>query len=222
MGNKVNPTAFRLGVLYDWKARWFAKKSNYSTNLLEDVKIRKFLLKKLKLAGEVSVEIERSINKIKIIISVSRPGVVIGRGGSGLEELKKGLAKIVSVPNPEKNLEIVAQEVKNPDLSAYFVAQRISEQIERRMSPRRIALRTIDRTMSAGAKGIKIVFSGRIDGAEIARRQTYSEGKIPLSTLRSNIDFAKNPALTRSGYVGIKVWIFLGEKLSASKSLTED
>ena len=212
MGNKVNPSVFRLGVIYDWKARWYGRKTNYQKYLLEDVKIRKLLFRKLQLAGIVSVEIERSINKIRIIIAVSRPGVVIGRGGSGLEELKKELVKLISIPNPEKNLEIIAQEVKSPDLSAYFVAQRIAEQVEKRMSPRRIVQKTIARVMSAGAKGIKVIFTGRIDGAEIARRQTFSEGKIPLSTLRADVDYASCPALTRSGYVGIKVWIYKGEK----------
>ena len=208
MGKKVNPIAFRLGVVYDWKSRWFGGKKDYAKNLLEDYKIREFLIKKLKLAGIESIEIERSIHKVKIIIHVARPGVVIGRGGVGLEELKKELVKLVSIPNPEKNLEIIALEVKNPDISAYFVAQRISEQIERRMSTRKVVLRMIERTMSAGAKGVKVRLAGRIEGAEIARKQTYSEGKIPLSTLRADIDYASHPALTRSGYVGIKVWIY--------------
>jgi len=212
MGNKVNPIAFRLGTVFDWKARWFREKGDYQKNIHEDIKIRKFLQEKLRLAGLVAVEIERSIHKIKIIISVSRPGVVIGRGGAGLEELKKELVKLTTIPNPEKNLEIVAKEVKNPDLSAYFVSQRISEQIEKRMSPRKVALRMIERVMGAGAKGIKIVFTGRIDGAEIARKQVYSEGKVPLSTLRADIDYSSCPAFTRSGYVGVKVWIYKGEK----------
>jgi len=210
MGNKVNPTAFRLGVIYDWKARWFSEKKDYQENLLEDIKIRKFLMDKLRLAGIIQTEIERSIHKVKIILSVSRPGVVIGRGGSGLEDLKSQLVKLVTIPNPEKNLEIVVQEVKNPDLSAYFVGQRIAEQVEKRMPSRRVVLKMIERVMGAGAKGIKVVLSGRIGGAEIARKQIYTEGKIPLSTLRADIDFAGVPALTRSGFVGVKVWIYKG------------
>lgn len=209
MGNKVNPIAFRLGTVFDWKSRWFGDKKKYAVNLLEDHQIRSFLTKKLRLAGIDLIEIERSIHKIKIIIHVSRPGVVIGRGGVGLEELKKELVKLVSIPNPEKNLEIVAQEIKNPDLSAYFVAQRISEQIEKRMPTRRLVLRTIERVMSAGAKGVKVRIAGRIEGVEIARVQTYTEGKVPLSTLRAEIDYASCPALTRSGYVGVKVWIYI-------------
>jgi len=212
MGNKVHPNAFRLGVIYDWKSRWFGKKGDYAKYLYEDFEIRKFLRKRLKLAGLVSIEIERSINKIKIIIFVSRPGVVIGRGGSGLEELKEGLVKLVSIPNPQKNLEISCQEVKNPEISASFTAQRIAEQIEKRVSPRRVVQKTIEQVMGAGAKGIKVVLTGRIDGAEIARKQTYSEGKIPLSTMRADVDFAHQPAFTRSGYVGVKVWIYRGEK----------
>ena len=210
MGNKVNPTAFRLGVIYDWKARWFSEKKDYQENLLEDIKIRKFLMDKLRLAGIIQTEIERSIHKVKIILSVSRPGVVIGRGGSGLEDLKSQLVKLVTIPNPEKNLEIVVQEVKNPDLSAYFVGQRIADQVEKRMPSRRVVLKMIERVMGAGAKGTKVVLSGRIEGAEIARKQIYTEGKIPLSTLRADIDFAGVPALTRSGFVGVKVWIYKG------------
>lgn len=208
MGKKVNPIAFRLGVVYDWKSRWFRGKKDYKRYLLEDIQLRKFLLDKLRLAGITNVEIERSIHKIKIILSVSRPGVVIGRGGSGLEHLKEELIKFVSIPNPEKNLEIAIQEEKNPDLSAYFVAQRIAEQIERRMPSRRVALKMIERVMGAGARGIKIVFTGRVEGVKIARKQAYSEGKIPLTTLRANIDFASYPAFTRSGYVGVRVWIY--------------
>lgn len=207
MGNKVNPSIFRLGTVYDWKSRWFSTK-NYPNNLLEDLKIRTFLLKKLRLAGISQVEIERSIHKVKIIIWVSRPGVVIGRGGVGLEELKKELVKFLTIPNPEKNLEIVTQELKSPDLSAYFVAQRIAEQIEKRMFSRKVVLRAVERVMSAGAKGVKVVLAGRIEGADIARKQTYTEGSVPLSTIRAEVDYASFPALTRSGYVGVKVWIF--------------
>jgi len=210
MGNKVNPSVFRLGVLYDWKSRWIGTKKSYSKNLAEDLKMRVFLLKKLRLAGVSLVEIERSVHKVKIIIWVSRPGVVIGRGGVGLEELKKELVKFVTIPNPEKNLEIVTQELKNPDLSAYFVAQRIAEQIEKRMPARKVVLRTIERVMGSGAKGIKVLLTGRIEGAEIARQQTYVEGKVPLSTLRADVDYVSYPALTKSGYVGIKVWIYKG------------
>jgi small subunit ribosomal protein S3 len=217
MGQKVNPISFRLPYLKEWKSRWFsADKKQYQKNLLEDFKIRKFLLNKLRLAGISQVQIERSINKMKIILFVSRPGVVIGRGGSGLELLKKDLCRIVTMAQPEKNLEIEAVEVKNPDLVAYLVAQRIAEQLERRFPYRRVINRTIENVMASGAKGIKIVLSGRIAGAEISRREKFGDkgktGNVPTQTLRADIDFASVPALTRSGFIGVKVWIYKGEK----------
>jgi len=218
MGNKVNPLGFRLPLDKDWRSKWFAPdKETYKKNLLEDVKIRQFLMEKLKLAGVVRIQIDRSINKIKITLYVTRPGVVIGRGGAGLEVLKKELCKIVSVPNPEKNLELEdIVEVKNPDLVAFLVAQRIAEQLEKRLPYRRVVTKAIERTMSAGAKGMKVILSGRIAGAEIARRETFGDkgktGTIPSQTLRADIDYAHVPAFTRSGYIGVKVWIYKGEK----------
>lgn len=212
MGQKVNPISFRLGSLYTWNSLWYASKKNFKKTLLEDVALRKYLMSKLNLAGIIGVRIERSINKIKIIPQVTRPGVVIGRGGSGLEELKKVLCKMVFIPDPEKNLEISPEEVKNPDISAVFVAQRIAEQIEKRMPHRYIIKKAMERTMSSGAKGIKIRLGGRIGGAEIARKEKFSEGKVPLQTIRAKIDFAEVPAFTRSGYVGVKVWIYQGEE----------
>lgn len=217
MGQKVNPVSFRLPYLKEWKSRWFSSdKKQYQKNLLEDFKIRKFLLNKLRLAGISQVQIERSINKMKIILFVSRPGVVIGRGGSGLELLKKELCQIVTTTQPEKNLEIEAVEVKNPDLVAYLVAQRIAEQLERRMPYRRVVNRTIENVMASGAKGVKIILSGRIAGAEISRREKFGDkgktGNIPSQTLRADIDYASVPSLTRSGFIGVKVWIYKGEK----------
>lgn len=212
MGQKVHPIGFRIGNLYTWSSLWYADKKDFKKTLLEDYALREYLMGKLKLAGIIGVKIERSINKIKIIPQVTRPGVVIGRGGSGLEDLKKILAKKVSIPDPEKNLEISPEEVKSPDLSATFIAQRITEQIEKRAPHRYIIKKTIERTMSAGALGVKIALSGRINGAEIARREKFSAGKIPLQTLRAKIDYAGIPALTRSGYVGVKVWVYTGDK----------
>lgn len=218
MGQKVNPFGFRLPQTKDWKSRWFASSKNqYKKNLLEDVKIRKFLMEKLKLAGIVRVQIDRSINKLKITLYVSRPGIVIGRGGSGLELLKKELYKIVVIPDPEKNLELEdIIEVKNPDLAAYLVACRIAEQLEKRMPYRRVATKTIERVMASGAKGIKIILAGRIGGAEIGRVEKFGDmgkaGTIPSGTLRADIDYAQVPALTRSGYIGVKVWVYKGEK----------
>lgn len=210
MGTKINPISFRLGVNNNWQSHWFADKKSYAKNLKEDMVIRGFLLNKLKVAGIMSVEIDRLIHKTKITIFVTRPGVVIGRGGSGLEELKKALLPLVSMPDPEKNLQLDVKEVEKPDLSATLVAGRIAQDLEKRMSHRRIAKRTIERVMNSGAKGVKIIFSGRINGAEIARREKFTQGKLPLSTLRADIDFAKIAALTKSGYVGVKVWIYRG------------
>jgi small subunit ribosomal protein S3 len=212
MGQKVNPLAFRLGYYQPWRSRWFARKpEEYRQNLLEDVKIRKFLRKRLKLAGLVSVQIERFINKMKITLGVSRPGVVIGRGGSGLQQLKKELYQIVAMDDPEKNLELDVVEVKNSELSAQLVATRIAEQLERRMPHRRVVTKTMERVMAAGAEGIKVNLAGRVAGAEISRTEKYAEGKVPLQTLRAKIDYAQVPALTKFGYVGVKVWIYVGE-----------
>lgn len=211
MGQKIHPIGFRIGVGENWKSRWFADKKRYPKNVLEDVKIRRFLFEKLKLAGIVEVNIERLIHKMKITIHVTRPGVVIGRGGSGLEDLKKLLANKVSIPEPEKNLQIEVAEVKEPELSAQLVATRIAFDLERRLPHRRVMARTQERVMGAGAKGIKIVLSGRIAGADIARTERYVKGKVPLGTLRAKIDYAQIPALTKSGYIGIKVWICKGE-----------
>lgn len=209
MGQKINPIGFRLGKMpgYDWQSRWFADKKKYKQFLLEDVKIRQFLMGKLKLAGILRVEIERSYNKIKIFLHVTRPGVVIGRGGSGLEMLKKTLCKIVNIPKPEKNVSLEAIEVKNPELHARLIALKIADQIVKGMPHRRVVERTMQQVVEAGAKGVKIVLGGRIAGAEISRVEKYSIGTVPLSTLRAKIDYAQVPALTRSGYIGVKVWI---------------
>lgn len=218
MGHKVNPIGFRIALnpTLHWTSRWFASKPRqYAKFLLEDVKLRKALMKRLAPAGVVKVDIERSIKSMRIIPHVSRPGVVIGRGGSGLEELKKFIYETLGYREGDKKapkIEMPVEEVKNPDLSAYLVATRIAEQLEKRLPSRRVAVKTMERTMQSGAKGVKIVLSGRINGAEIARREAYGQGSVPLQTLRANIDYAQLPALTRSGYVGVKVWIHTGEK----------
>lgn len=213
MGHKVNPLSFRLPQNKDWQSRWFTSDpAVYRKNLLEDVKIRKFLMEKLKLAGIVHVHIERSINKMRITLVVSRPGVVIGRGGSGLELLKRELVKLTSIPEPEKSLDLDVIEVEDSELSAQLVGVRIAEQLEKRMPYRRVANKTIERVMRIGAEGIKIALAGRVGGAEIGRTEVFQEGKIPLQTLRAKIDYAQTPALTKWGYVGVKVWIYKGEE----------
>ncbi|MBU0619405.1 30S ribosomal protein S3 [Patescibacteria group bacterium] len=215
MGQKVNPTGFRLGTLYTWKSRWFAEGKTYQDFLFEDIKLRKFLMEKLKLAGITNVLIERSLKTIKITLFVSRPGVVIGRGGSGLEELKKLINQQLDIKTKltgSAKVEIHVQEVKDPDLSAHLVCLRIVEQLKKRYPHRRAVSQAIERVMGSGAKGIKIALAGRVAGAEISRTEKYSEGKLPLQTLRADIDYAAMPALTRSGYIGVKVWIFKGEK----------
>lgn len=215
MGKKVHPYAFRLGPLYTWKSRWFANKKDYQKFLLEDIDLRNFLMERLRSAGVVDINIERSIKTIKITIFVSRPGVVIGRGGSGLETLNKEIKKRLHIKENDskaEKLDIKVEEVKNPDVQAQLVARRIADQLVGRYPHRRAVNQALDRAMEAGAKGIKIQLSGRIGGAEIGRTEKYSRKNIPTQSLRSDIDYAEVPSLTKSGYVGVKVWIYKGEK----------
>lgn len=216
MGKKVNPTSFRLPLNLDWQSYWFSgKKAKYRQNLLEDFKIRRFLSRNLGMAGLARTQIDRLINKIKITLFVSRPGVVIGRGGSGLDLLKKELAKMVYIEEPNKNLELDVVEVKDPELSAQLAVQRVVEQLEKRMPYRRVVIKTVERITSSGAKGVKILLTGRINGAAIARREKFQQGKLPLGTLRADIDYAQMPAFTKFGYIGVKVWIYRGENVTA-------
>lgn len=211
MGQKIHPIGFRIGIGGNgWQSRWFANPKKYQEFVKDDIKIREVLMVKLRPAGVQSVEIERFINKLKIFIYVSRPGVLIGRGGAGLEELKKFLQKELHVKD-NNALEVVPREFKSADLSAYLVAQSVAEQLVRRMPASRVMNQTVERVMRAGAKGVKILLAGRIGGAEIARKEKKVVGTLPLQTLRANIDFASYPALTKSGYVGVKVWIHKGE-----------
>ena len=215
MGQKVNPKGFRLNKLYSWSSNWYADKKNYQHFLLKDIKLRKFLFDKLKLAGITDVKIERSINTVKITLEVARPGVVIGRGGSGLEELKKLISKKVQFDSKDgkpPKFELNVTELKKVDLSARLIGLRIADQLVKRYPHRRAVSQAVERTMNAGAKGVKIILSGRIGGAEISRHETFSEGSMPLSTIRSDIDYFEQPVLTKFGYVGIKVWVYKGEK----------
>ena len=212
MGQKVHPIGFRLETVKnspEWQSSWFANARKYPIYLLEDKKIRDFLQKRLYSAGVVSLRIERSVKKIKITIVVSRPGLVIGRGGKELEALKKEIMKMISKVNGKQNVDIQVEEFKHADLSAKLIAEKIAYQLTKRMPYRRVVLSSIEKSMSAGAKGVKVVLSGRINGAEIGRREKFSQGKIPLSTIRSKIDYFECPSLTRSGYIGVKVYLCL-------------
>jgi small subunit ribosomal protein S3 len=214
MGQKVNPKVIRLGPLYNWSSRWYDDKK-YKETLLEDFKIRKSLLEKLKPAGISEIEIERSINNLKITAYVSKPGMVIGRGGAGLEELKvfiqKNLVKQSTVKNQSK-LDIRVEPIKEPNLDAFLVARNISEQLIRRLPAKRVLTSTVEKVMGSGARGVRIVLSGRVGGAEISRREKLQVGTVPLSTIREDISYASSPALTKKGYIGVKVWIHKPEE----------
>lgn len=205
MGRKVNPISFRIGISKKWKSNWFASK-DYANLLHEDLKIRQIISKQLKEAGLSDIVIERSSNSITIAIYTSRPGVVIGRSGAGIEELRSRLAKIT-----KSAIKINIEEVKNPETTAQLVAQSIATQLEKRISYRRACKQAIDRVMKAGGLGVKVKVAGRLGGVEIARRETFSAGKMPLSTLRSNVDYAYVPSRTTYGVIGVKVWIYKGE-----------
>jgi small subunit ribosomal protein S3 len=209
MGQKVNPHLIRLRNVYNWDSRWFDEK-NYKTAVLEDYKLREALTERLKMAGVGKVEIERSINNVKIILNVSRPGIVIGRGGSGIEEIKKFIkAFFVQGRNGKAvpRFDIVVEPIKEPNLDAVLVAKNVAEQLIRRLPYKRVLVQTADRVMSAGADGVRIVLSGRIGGAEIGRREKIQIGTVPLSTIREQVNYAQFPALTKKGYIGVKVWI---------------
>lgn len=207
MGQKVNPHGLRVGIINDWDSRWYAE-SDFADNLVEDYKIRTYLKKKLYSAGISKIEIERASDRLKIIIFTAKPGVVIGRQGTEIDKLKDEIQKFT-----DKKLNLEIKEVKKPDVDAQLVAESIATQLENRISFRRAMKSTMARTMKAGAKGIKAAVSGRLGGADIARTEFYSEGTIPLQTLRANIDYGFAEADTTYGKLGVKVWIYHGEVL---------
>ena len=211
MGQKVNPHGIRLGIVKDWDAKWYADK-DFAQNLHEDITIRKYIKQTLQTAGVPRVETERSKNRLKLTIHTAKPGMVIGRGGSGIEQIKQGLSKLTT-----KRIDINIAEIKQPDMEATLVAENIASQLERRIAFRRAMKQAVQRTMRLGAKGIKITVSGRLGGAEIARSESYREGSIPLHTLRADIDYGTAEAHTTYGRIGIKVWIFKGEVLPDKK-----
>jgi len=211
MSQKINPIGIRVGTFLPWKSRWFSDDKSFKNNLIEDIRIRKALMDRLKLAGITSVEIERLPKSMVIVMTVSRPGVVIGRGGTGIEDVKKFVLEEISKVRGKKikdlKIDLRVNEVKNPELSAHLVASRIVGELERRMPSRRVVTRVMERVMQSGALGVKIVLGGRVDGAEISRVEKFKMGSVPSQTLREDIDYASVPALLKRGYVGVKVWI---------------
>lgn len=210
MGQKVNPHLIRLKIVHDWNSRWFSEK-NYAATLLEDYKLRKMLMDRLKAAGISRVEIERSINNVKIIVYVSRPGVVIGRAGSGIEEIKKQLTTFFQKNGKSGKMmprfDLRVEQVKDINLDAVLVARSVAEGLVRRLAFKRVLGQTADKVMNSGALGVRIQLSGRINGSEIGRKEKIQVGTVPLSTIKANIDYADFPALTKKGYIGVKVWI---------------
>lgn len=210
MGQKVHPKGLRLGTLYNWSSRWFfSNKKMYRNSLILDVKIRERLMKQLSFASVTQIEIERAINKLTVIIFSVKPGMIIGRGGKGLETVKQIIIETIQSFFPVKDLKIdlKVEPVKKPYLNAYFVSQMIAEKLVKNFPHRSTIHHAMNRVTEAGAKGVKIQVGGRIAGAEISRREKYYQGTIPTSTIREDVDFAIYPALTKSGYVGVKVWI---------------
>ena len=213
MGNKIHPIGFRLGITRDWESRWYAGKKQYRHLLLEDQQIRDYLTKELYPAGLARVDIERAADNVAVSVHVAKPGVVIGRGGEKIKVLRDALAKLTG-----KNVALNVQEIHNPNLSAPLVAQRVAEQIERRFAVRRAIKQAVQRVMESGAKGAKVIVSGRIGGAEQARTEWAAEGRVPLQTLRANIDYGFALARTTYGVLGVKAYVFLGEVIGGQKA----
>jgi len=212
MGQKVNPHGLRVGIIKDWDTKWYSDKKGFSELLMEDVKIRRFIKKKLYISGVSRIEIERAANKIKVIISTAKPGLVIGKGGAGMEILRNEIEKLTG-----KSVLVNVTEIKEPDLDAQIVAENIAQQLEKRISFRRALKQAMSRSMKRYAKGIKTSVSGRLGGAEIARTEHYHDGTIPLQTLRADIDYGFCEANTTYGKLGVKVWIYKGEVLPAAR-----
>lgn len=215
MGQKINPTGLRIGVIKDWESRWYADKASFGDNLVADNKVRKYLLASLAGAGVPKVEIERDSKRVRINIHCAKPGMVIGRGGAEIEKIK---ATCKNMLGGDKDVFINIVEIKQPDLNALLVAEKIASQLEKRVSFRRAVKQAIGSTMRLGARGIKIQCGGRLGGAEIARSETYKEGTIPLQTIRADIDYGFTEAKTTYGRIGVKVWIYRGEVLHDTRT----
>ena len=216
MGQKVNPHGLRVGVIKDWDSRWFAKDDAFGDILVEDYNLRKFLKNSLQLAGVPRIEIERDATKVRIHIHCAKPGIVIGRGGAEIEKLRANVEKMIG-----KSVAINIVEVKQPDINAQLVAEKIAHDLEDRISFRRAMKQSIGRAMKLGAKGIKVRCGGRLGGAEIARAETYHEGTIPLQTIRADIDYGTAEAHTTYGRIGVKVWIYRGEVLKGEVAASD-
>jgi len=206
MGQKVHPTGIRLGIVKDWTSTWYANTRDYANFLHTDIKVREYLRKKLATASVSRIQIERPANNARIIIHTARPGIVIGKKGEDIERLRMDISKMMGVP-----AQVSVEEIRKPELDAYLVAESVAQQIERRIMFRRAMKRAVTNTMRLGALGIKINVSGRLNGAEIARSEWYREGRVPLHTLRADIDYGFAESHTTYGVIGIKVWIFKGE-----------
>lgn len=218
MGQKVNPHGYRVGVIKDWSAKWYADKKNFADNLVEDNKVRTFVKKRLFAAGISKIEIERAAKRIKLNIYTAKPGLVIGKGGAGIDTLKKEISSLT----PDKTVLLNIVEVKDVDSNAQLMAESIAAQLEKRISFRRAMKQTIQRAMKLrGVKGVKTMCSGRLGGAEIARSETYHEGTIPLQTLRADIEYGFAEADTIYGKIGVKVWVYKGEVLPSKRQVEE-
>ncbi|MDU2151622.1 MAG: 30S ribosomal protein S3 [Weissella confusa] len=216
MGQKINPTGMRVGIIRDWDAKWYANKKDYATALHEDLKLRKYIETKLADASVSRIEIERTANRVNISIHTAKPGMVIGKGGSEVDALRNELSKLVA---KGERVHISIIEIKKPDLDAHLVGSQIASDLERRVAFRRAMRGAIQRAMRAGAKGIKTQVSGRINGADIARVEQYTEGTVPLHTLRADIDYSWDEATTTYGQLGVKTWIYRGDVLPEKKSV---
>lgn len=212
MGQKVSPVGLRVGIIRDWDAKWYANDREFAGNLLEDVKIRKYIKEKLYQAGVSRIEIERAANRVKVSIHTAKPGIVIGRGGTGIEVIRKELEKMT-----QKQVQVNIVEIKVPEKDAQLVAESVAQQLEKRVAFRRAMKQAVSRSMKMGAQGVRIACSGRLAGAEIARTEWYLEGKVPLHTLRADIDYGFAEANTTYGKIGVKVWIYRGEVLPEAK-----
>ncbi|MBC7234957.1 MAG: 30S ribosomal protein S3 [Chloroflexi bacterium] len=219
MGRKINPIGFRLSITKDWESKWFAEGTQYGELVVEDEQIRRMIRQELGRAGIAKIEIQRFPKQIAIRVFTAKPGVVIGRRGANINALKAKLEEMTNVTG--KNLRLDVIEVEQPDLSAPVVAEGIVEQLERRVSQKRVMRQAINRAIRAGAKGIKVICSGRLAGAEMARREWMHEGRVPLHTLRADVDFAVDEALTTFGRIGVKVWIYRGDIMPAARRGSE-